>query len=92
MQDPSTIEFPVPAILDELPFSDGVVRQGGDQALYDLPKKARREFNITLDRIIKYDPTPGCKACDKAGTPGLHIQQSVLLGFGPRCKPTARFP
>ena len=81
MQDPSSIEFPVPAIPDVLPFSDDVVRQGGDRALYDLPKKIRREFNITIDRIIKYDPTPGCKACDKAGTPGLSHTAECVARF-----------
>ena len=92
MQDPSSIDFPVPAIPDELPFSEGVVRQGGDQALYDLPKRVRREFNITIDRIIKYDPTPGCKACDRAGTPGLHHTAECVARFRSKMQADGTLP
>ena len=81
LQDPSSIEFPQPQIPDSdiLPFDEGSGSQprGEDQSLYDLPK-VRREFNITLDRIIKYNPTEGCKACERAGTPGLvHTAECV---------------
>jgi len=83
MQPISDIEFPpAPPVPDALPFDeDGGPVQGGDSSIYDLPKRPRREFNITLDRIVKYEPTPGCKACERMNPPGLKHTDECVARF-----------
>ena len=67
------------------------IRGGDDKALYDLPRK-RREFNITIDRIVKYDPTPGCKACDRMNPPGLKHTDECVARFRQKMQDDGTLP
>ena len=81
MSDPATVEFSSVIIPDSLPFDDKLIIKGADDEdkLFDLPAK-RRTWNITVDRIIKYSPTPGCKACEKL-KPGMNHTSECVARF-----------